>query len=510
MNIFWKYLLSLCVVLLLISCSDSGEDTNNNNNSGISVDKAYFVDSGVAGLSYNSPSYRGVTDNIGGFQFKAGEITTFSYGGLDFGSIATPNGSSVFTPLDLFNTTDVNHQSVKNMLVLLQTLDSDQNPTNGISLNPASNLSNPVFLNTLDVTSPAFQSQLAPAFVAGGLGTITVVLEVDALAHFNDTLLKINATPNIVGRWLDRDSLFGDAQAIFDFSADQTMTTKEFDVCNNVALVNENVGTNQCSIIARSGSWTLNGKSLTMTGNGITDRCTIISSSAYLIDAVCTFQGGGLGAAFRRFERDTPQLSNALLNNTYREVLIGGDTSYTQQTFNSDLSGSYVFHNTLGAAQSGPQDLGTYTWMTTATQLSYNGTDNTLAAFALTYDIGVQIGGALAASTTGVNGNLDAVLIPNFRNRVSSNGISGIYQVYDGITGVYKKDYSFNQNQLTESNVNYPYIVRNGAIAIDRGLQQETCWPMTSYNTTESGVTYVVACETNASIAFKIEYWRGT
>jgi hypothetical protein len=89
-----------------------------------------FVDSAVAGLSYTTTSgMSGVTDAAGHFTFKEGDAVTFSLSGVVLGSTA---GAGLITPAHLANGEDTDKFS--NLLILLQSLDTDGNPDNGITL----------------------------------------------------------------------------------------------------------------------------------------------------------------------------------------------------------------------------------------------------------------------------------------------------------------------------------------------------------------------------------------
>ncbi|MEY4756648.1 MAG: hypothetical protein RJA34_1546 [Pseudomonadota bacterium] len=97
---------------------------------------ATFIDSHVAGLEFRSATRSGLTDVNGNFPYQAGETITFSIGNLILGTI-TPTGDKV-TPLDLVpGVTSSTDPRVTRMLQVLQTLDSDANPDNGIQITPA-------------------------------------------------------------------------------------------------------------------------------------------------------------------------------------------------------------------------------------------------------------------------------------------------------------------------------------------------------------------------------------
>lgn len=100
---------------------------------GVSV--ATFIDSPVSGLEFYSKTQSGISDANGNFIYKNGESITFHIGNLYFGSAKPKNGK--ITPLDLVNTTNISDKRVVRILQTLQTLDSDGNPANGITVDPA-------------------------------------------------------------------------------------------------------------------------------------------------------------------------------------------------------------------------------------------------------------------------------------------------------------------------------------------------------------------------------------
>ena len=94
---------------------------------------ATFIDSPVEGLLYQSPSRSGRTDRNGNFPYTPGETITFSIGNLVLGSLI-PTGNKV-TPLQLVpSATTADDARVSRILRVLQTLDTDANPDNGIQI----------------------------------------------------------------------------------------------------------------------------------------------------------------------------------------------------------------------------------------------------------------------------------------------------------------------------------------------------------------------------------------
>ena len=90
-----------------------------------------FIDSAVEGLSYRTSSnITGVTRPDGGFDFKAGDTVEFSFGAIRFPTVAA---KTIVTPLNMANGL-VDSPEMNNIAYLLQALDTDDNPDNGITL----------------------------------------------------------------------------------------------------------------------------------------------------------------------------------------------------------------------------------------------------------------------------------------------------------------------------------------------------------------------------------------
>lgn len=101
--------------------------------SGTAAKTGYFIDSAVQGLQYKSGTLTGFTDANGAFQYEEGQPVTFSIGSLELGSV-TVTHSRVF-PVDLIaGAKDETHPKVSLMAQVLQTLDSDGDASNGITI----------------------------------------------------------------------------------------------------------------------------------------------------------------------------------------------------------------------------------------------------------------------------------------------------------------------------------------------------------------------------------------
>ncbi|HHP7234676.1 MAG TPA: hypothetical protein ACFCUC_08605 [Desulfobacterales bacterium] len=94
-----------------------------------------FVDSAVIGIEYQTPTQSGFTNERAEFHYQPGEQVTFKIGDLVLGT--TPGGEMI-TPVDLVaGATGTDDQTVKNLLVFLQSLDADSDPSNGIEITVA-------------------------------------------------------------------------------------------------------------------------------------------------------------------------------------------------------------------------------------------------------------------------------------------------------------------------------------------------------------------------------------
>lgn len=123
----------LCLLpIILIGCGGGG---GGGTSSVPVVDTGIFLDSRVAGVSYRTETQSGTTSALGEYQYVAGETITFSIGNIILGSALA---SDIITPLSLVpSATDASHPTVTNIVRLLVSLDSDNNPDNGITINQA-------------------------------------------------------------------------------------------------------------------------------------------------------------------------------------------------------------------------------------------------------------------------------------------------------------------------------------------------------------------------------------
>jgi pectate lyase len=148
-----------------------------------------FIDSPVSGLGYRSESVANGTTNANGeYNYFRGEIITFHIGDFEFPGVAA---SSILTPLKMFEADSPFNQSVANTLRLLQALDVDGDPSNGIEISASAASSASALLadgqtvaQFFDRPAAEFAADVEPWLAAAG-GAISTLAPFDsALSHF--------------------------------------------------------------------------------------------------------------------------------------------------------------------------------------------------------------------------------------------------------------------------------------------------------------------------------------
>ena len=157
------------------------------------VKTGYFIDSPVEGLHYQSGSQSGYTNKDGAFQYTEGQTVRFSIGQLALGSLVVKN-QRVF-PVDLIDgALDETHPKVGLMAQILQTIDSDKNPSNGITITD----------ETRQAIAQAIQLATAnPEELAASINTLLSAASLPTL--IDETLAKDHLRGNLIkeyaGQW---------------------------------------------------------------------------------------------------------------------------------------------------------------------------------------------------------------------------------------------------------------------------------------------------------------------
>ncbi|MEZ5651249.1 MAG: kelch repeat-containing protein [Burkholderiaceae bacterium] len=120
--------------LLLAACgggSSDGQASGPADGNTAVAETGTLIDSPVAGIGYRTQTQSGVTDANGNYRYLPGETVTFFVGNVTLPPVPA---KGTVTPFDLANSSDTNHQIALNIAAFLQSLDSDANPANGITI----------------------------------------------------------------------------------------------------------------------------------------------------------------------------------------------------------------------------------------------------------------------------------------------------------------------------------------------------------------------------------------
>lgn len=183
MNFFTKTFLSITGSVFLISCgSDDGQGAlpidEPSSNVGI------FIDSPVSGIQYKTDTYSGKTDEAGRFNFSDGETVQFSIGDIE---LPSTQASAMIHVSDIFGGTTEDLEVI-NLARLLLTLDSDNNPENGITIDSDAFAASEGI--SVDFASTTFETDIAD-YVAQAGGSTTLISEDVAKTHIEDTLEEV-------------------------------------------------------------------------------------------------------------------------------------------------------------------------------------------------------------------------------------------------------------------------------------------------------------------------------
>ncbi len=172
---------SLIAMLGLSACGGGGGDASTPS-SQTGVKTGVFLDSAVEGLNYSclSSGLHGKTNANGEYNYKDGDVCTFSIGGMELG---TAKAKGIMTPLDIIQFYNGEENKFRNVLRLLQTLDQDGNASNGIVLpNVDGNIT-----GGFNVVESSFASAFQDFLDANEINA-SIVSSADATQHFQQTL----------------------------------------------------------------------------------------------------------------------------------------------------------------------------------------------------------------------------------------------------------------------------------------------------------------------------------
>ena len=194
-KVSWGRLMPLAFAVTLVSCGDGSAPSSSNGDKESGGGKAQtgpatgrLLDTAVGGAAYVAPSGSGITDEKGTFNYNHGDTVEFKLGSLSLGKA---KGAAIVTPMELAGDSD---NKLQNLLILLQSLDVDGNPNNGISIpaNAASAVSASINLDS-DPAAFAASPELQKAREAGGVAG-PVKTAAQAKAHFLSQGIRMLST----------------------------------------------------------------------------------------------------------------------------------------------------------------------------------------------------------------------------------------------------------------------------------------------------------------------------
>ncbi|SEN68562.1 hypothetical protein SAMN05216404_10693 [Nitrosospira multiformis] len=182
--ISWAHLMPLALALSVAACGNgSGPATGGGNGgggkTGTGPTTGRLLDTAVSGVGYAASSGAAAnTDENGIFKYSHGDTVEFKLGGLALGKV---KGAGIITPMELAGEST---NKLQNLLILLQSLDIDGNPDNGISIPPSAAAAVATSIN-LDSDPAAFaaSAELQKAREAGGVSGAVKTAD-QARAHF--------------------------------------------------------------------------------------------------------------------------------------------------------------------------------------------------------------------------------------------------------------------------------------------------------------------------------------
>lgn len=230
-----KLLITTAIFTILASCGGGG--SSNPPSTGT------FVDSPVINIGYRTETQNGVTNSRGEFKYYPGETVTFFIGDLEFPSALA---AEIVTPLDLADTDNPYDPMVINIIRLLQALDKDGDPSNGIRITDEAR-TNAVAID-FDISIEDFEFVVfinIDLLNAGQDSDVIELIDIEiALDHFisqleDSDLPEFGPLPemdnSIFGTWLATNSSDADF-ALLSFFDDLTYIHAEVNTTDLIAV----------------------------------------------------------------------------------------------------------------------------------------------------------------------------------------------------------------------------------------------------------------------------------
>jgi hypothetical protein len=370
---------------LLVACGGGGSDSPSNeaetelqpSTESIGV----FLDSPVSGLYYETPTYTGLTNAQGEFKYIEGENVSFYLGNTKLG---VAQGADIVTPFSLFSmvaptreseiSTILKHNDIStydraiNVAALLQTLDKDANPENGIDLGSAHEELSNISIN-LSVKATAFvsESSLESAKAILGINTSRKLKQVAShlyqslnLSIKSDLVKKVNESldtrrslttsldhddnNNVISRRIDTDNDgVPDSITTFSYDAVGNLTSTSNSMTNTSETLSYDDNNNLVSLITKNARQPDTEQKFTFNDDKLLTALELVGADAN-IESKITYQYDAKGK-LTNYEVDKDNDGNA---DTLARFIYEDDelSSYVEDSDNSgdpDMTISYQY-----------------------------------------------------------------------------------------------------------------------------------------------------------------------
>ena len=228
-NNFTKFSLATLIAITMSACGGGGSDDIIKDG----IKTGVFLDSQVTGMKYSTLTQSGFTDANGAFKYKDNEEVTFKIGGITLGKTSA---KGMLSPLDLAGTLNPNDPKVVKMLQFFQSIDDDNNASNGISVSDS--IKSLAQSQTADFNDSALDINA----LLTGLSINTPVTAENAVSHFKKTLGKVINKPDNANEFEIVKGVYQDGDTIFEITPNGLINTYKYNNmnnCINVADIND-------------------------------------------------------------------------------------------------------------------------------------------------------------------------------------------------------------------------------------------------------------------------------
>ncbi|NRB36958.1 MAG: hypothetical protein HRU20_00660 [Pseudomonadales bacterium] len=181
----------------------SGGDEQNQNTTPANALQGKLLDSYVSNIVYETETLNGKTKADGTYYYLEGETVTFKIGDI---TLPSSSARGLTTPFTISASTDLSDIRVINITRLLQTLDADADPDNGIHISDEVHTA----ADGMSVNFAATDFTTEVQALLDNLGIAALIPEIDAMAHLTTSVSHVmdlekflNQTSFFVSPFLD-------------------------------------------------------------------------------------------------------------------------------------------------------------------------------------------------------------------------------------------------------------------------------------------------------------------